>query len=184
MRRPTLRHLSLAVGALWLIAGCNEPTATRSADQGGETGGIISRATAIVTGSPTLLACPSSSSSSASATIGSAGGFLKLDGNLVVIPKGAVSQDTRFTITVPASQNLVVDVSADGYDTFTFALPVLIAVDYSRCPDDAIPSTSLAAWYVDRATTSPLQLMGSFDDRRTEHVIFATGHLSGYAIAE
>ncbi len=183
MRRPTVRHLCLTAGAIWLIAGCNEPTAARSTDPASAAGGVL-RATASVSSTPTLLQCPSATPQSASATIGSAGGVLTVGSNVVVIPRGAVSQDTRFTITVPASPDLVVDISADGFDTFTFATPVLVAVDYSRCPDGAIPATSLAAWFIDRSTNTPLQLMGSFDDRRTEHVIFATGHLSGYAIAE
>ncbi|HET7583456.1 MAG TPA: hypothetical protein VFK13_01025 [Gemmatimonadaceae bacterium] len=183
MRRLSVRYLCFTAGALWLIAGCDEPTATRSMTDESPTS-VLSEVTATVLTAPSLLVCPSTTAQSASATIGPNGGILSVGGNVVVIPRGAVPTDTKFTITVPASQHLEVDISAEGFDTFNFAVPALIALDYGRCADSAIPSKSLAAWYIDRSTKSLLQLMGSFDDRLTRHVIFATGHLSGYAIAQ
>ena len=131
----------------------------------------------------TLLACPATVARSASAMIGRRGGVVRVDGTALVVPPNAVPHPTRFTVTVPASPYVEVDVSAEGYAHYLFQRPVAITISYARCADDALPDASLEAWWFDPATLEQFGAMWGVDDRQHRRMTFITEHLSGYAVA-
>jgi hypothetical protein len=129
-----------------------------------------------------LLYCPSARSMQTSATIGQAGGVVAVGGFSMRVPGGVLSEPTRFTLLVPASQYLEVEISAAGYKHYQFERPVMVTLDYSRCSFD-LRTADFSAWYIDSDTKEPLANMGGHDDRGRHRVTFFTDHLSGYAIA-
>lgn len=131
-----------------------------------------------------LLVCPTSSTTSASALVTPlAGGVISAGGISVAVPAGAVLSATTITLTVPASQYMEIDVSAAGVDHFLFELPVTVTMSYARCSRSNIDRSALTAWYIDRDSKALLEEMPSIDDKLLRTVTFTTGHLSGYALA-
>jgi hypothetical protein len=141
--------------------------------------------TSIVPGSSsTLLVCPSSTTLSTTSIIGSLGGVLSVDGTSVTIPANAVLAPTSFTLTVPASRYVEIEVTAGDADHFLFSQPVQVAVDYSRCGGGWLLSSPHQAWNIDPNTKALLENMGGVDEKLTRTVVFSTLHFSGYALVD
>lgn len=111
------------------------------------------------------------------------GGSLTLAGTTVTVPAGAVSLPTSFVVTIPASQFMEIEVHALGLDSFIFATPATITIDYSRCSTSNVDTEPLSAWHIDVTTKELLEDMGGSDDKLLNRFTFSTGHLSGYALA-
>lgn len=193
----TLRNMSVissrarcslaGVLAIAILSACSD--APRTTSPRVAQFGTSNRSTAVVATSasaaPAYLACPSTVAQSTSAVIGPKGGVLTLDGSALAVPPGAVPVPTTFTFTLPASDLMQVEVHADGVEHYVFKRPVAVTVDYSRCAAAADPiPQSFGAWYFDPQTRKGLQFMGGVDIRALHRVVFATNHLSGYAISE
>ena len=131
---------------------------------------------------PTLLVCPTTVTHTATATIGREGGSLSAGGTTVTLPSGAVKVPTVFTLTVPASEFVEIEVVAGDNEHFSFDKRVAITIDYSRCGIEA-SDKPLAAWHIDSETKALLRQMGSRTDRKGDRVSFGTDPLSGYALA-
>ena len=132
---------------------------------------------------PPLLVCPVHRTQEASAVIGPAGGTLAVGRSVMVVPQGAVSQPTEFTMTIPKSQYLEVEIDAAGYEHYVFDAPVSITLDYTRCQGKKFQDSPLSAWYIDSSTKEPLAEMAGVDERPSRLLTFWTNHLSGYAAA-
>jgi hypothetical protein len=127
-----------------------------------------------------LLSCPSGTTQSASAVIGPDGGTLAVGRFRVDFPAGAVPSPETFVLTVPASQHLDIEVHADGYEHYTFATPVDVTLDLSRC---GLLPPGLQVWNVDLATSALLEPMGGTLDLLSRTMRFRAPHFSGYSIA-
>jgi hypothetical protein len=163
---------------LMALTSCAEPTAPAGHSV---PGGAVQPSVAGV--APDLLVCPSDTTSSAQATIGLLGGTVGAGRTRIVIPPGAVLVPRVFTVTVPASRLMEVQITAQGFDHFQFLLPVQVTIDYSRCGENPSALAALSAYYIDERTKWPLQLMPGSDDKSARAYTFVTDHLSGYAIA-
>lgn len=141
------------------------------------------RAGALAAAGATLVECPSTSTTSATATVTPLGGVVSVGGTSIIVPEGALLDATSITVTVPASTYMEVDIRAAGLDHFTFQVPVTVVVSYDRCTRSDIDKTALSAWYIDSNTKALLEPMGGVDDKLSRTVTFTTGHLSGYALA-
>lgn len=161
-----------------LLVSCVEPTAP-TAGAGASAGALASTGT----GAPSLLACPSNTASTAQATIGLLGGMVEAAGTRIAIPPGAVLLPHVFTVTVPASRLMEVQITAEGYEHFDFLLPVQVTIDYSRCRGNPAVLSTLSAYHIDEQTKGLLELMRGADDKFAHAYTFTTDHLSGYAIA-
>jgi len=129
-----------------------------------------------------LIECPSSTTQSAEGTISLLGGTIRLGGTQVIIPAGALLSATHIVLTVPASRYMEIDVSVPGVDHFVFEKAIVVAIDYSRCSASATGG-NLSAWHIDTESKALLERMLGIDDKINRRVIFTTGHLSGYALA-
>ena len=129
-----------------------------------------------------LLVCASTDSYTATAVIGREGGSLSAGGATITMPPKAVNRPTLFTMTVPASQYVEVEIVAENRPHFNFDRRVSITLDYSRCGLE-IDDKPLTAWHIDPASKSLLKQMPGRRDRRDRQVSFGTDHLSGYALA-
>jgi hypothetical protein len=128
-----------------------------------------------------LLSCPGGDDDAvARATIGPKGGRISLGGFVMVVPKGAVLDTTTFVMRVPEAKVLKVKIRARDEQHFTFAKPVTITLDYSRCR--SLPADP-TAWYVDEITDSELEQMPGVNNVLAHSFTLETGHLSGYALA-
>jgi hypothetical protein len=131
----------------------------------------------------TLIACPSSAAETSTGLIGPLGGVLGPGGIRVIVPANAVLAPTSFTLTVPASNYLEIDVQAGDAGHFVFERPVVVAIDYGRC---GLPRfhRALTVWNIDPDTKALLEEMPSVDSQLTHTIIFSTIHFSGYAVAD
>jgi hypothetical protein len=132
---------------------------------------------------PVRLYCPHIESLSAAKRIGPKGGTLNLAGTKLVVPRGAVPVETEFVLTIPAGDWLELDIDAGGAEHYSFARPVTITVNYSRCGTRAAETEALSAWYVDETSGDFVQDMGAIDLKAGKKLTFETDHLSKYAIA-
>jgi hypothetical protein len=131
---------------------------------------------------PSLVECPTNQTQQASATITILGGSVTVGGTRVEIPFGAVLLPVKLTLTVPASNYMEIDVTANDLEHFEFEKPVTVILDYSRCARGNIEKGPLSAWYINESN-EPLENMNGIDDKVARTIRFMTGHLSGYAIA-
>lgn len=132
---------------------------------------------------PTLLECPAETTTSASSLVGPLGGVVNVGGHQLVIPPLAVLVPTTFTVTVPASQYMRVDITAGNGQHYQFQKPVSITLSYARCSRSNIEKENLRIFYVDDANVI-LQDMGGTDDKPARTVSTGTDHLSGYVIGQ
>jgi hypothetical protein len=118
-----------------------------------------------------LLVCPERAEKSRSKVIGPAGGRIEVRNMAIEIPVGAVRKPTEFTMTVPRSALLEVEIVATGHEDYRFKRPVTITLDYSRCGN------------IESSHKTRLQWMPGSDNRRARQYSFPTNHLSSYALA-
>jgi hypothetical protein len=133
---------------------------------------------------PSLIKCPAGPEQSASALIGPLGGMLAVGNTRVVIPENAVLSPTTFTLTVPASKYVEIEVTTDASEHYVFSQPVLVTLDYGRCDRAKLLREPLSVWNIDPQTKALLEPMISVDDKLTRTVTFTTLHFSGYAVAD
>ena len=169
--RPTLRLLLLT--GLVAITACDAP-------DGAE---IVSSPLMSASAGVTLLECPSDERGSAEELILPLGGLVRLGGNEVVVPGGALVGATEISIESPSSPHMRVDLRANDQDHWQFLLPVTVTIDYSRCAAEALDGGPLSVWHIDTRTGELLENMGGIDDRLLRRITFTTDHFSGYAIA-
>ena len=133
----------------------------------------------------TLVECPVSETRSVTETLLPLGGTIELDGHSFTLPAGAIAVPTSFTLTVPKSNYVEIEIHAVGEDVFGFPelAPASITISYDRCTRSNIDQSALTAWYIDSATKALLQHMGGTDDKLARTVTFDSDHLSGFAIA-
>ena len=133
---------------------------------------------------PSLITCPAGTAQSATALIGPLGGVLAAGGTQVVIPANAVLSPTTFTLRVPESKYVEIEVTTDSSEHYVFAQPVVITLDYGRCGRSDILRAPMIAWNIDPQTKALLEPMTSVDDTVAQTVTFTTLHFSGYAVAD
>ena len=179
MLRPT--RLTLALGVALALAGAASCTADRAASPlPAERSSLLG----LGSDSPSLITCPAGAAQSVTSTIGPLGGLLAVGNTRVLIPANAVLAPTSFTLTVPSSKYVEIEVTAAGTEHFVFELPVTATIDYSRCSRSNLQRGLLSVWNIDPATKALLEPMPSVDDKLTRTVTFTTLHFSGYAVAD
>lgn len=171
-----MKRFSIAAAALLLAAaGCGESP----------TGPALTEESSDILFAPraTFLVCPTQEERSVTGTIGIGGGSLHLDGHRFTLPPLAVLQPTTFTMTAPASEFVELVIHAEGRSSFQFLLPAEIAISYDRCTRDNFDPDDLHVWYINRLLGVLLENMGGEADEDARSVIFNSGHLSGFIIA-
>lgn len=176
-RHSHLRTLTALATGLFLASGCG--------DGGSPTQALAAGSSLFPSsGTPSLVSCPSSTTQSVTGLIGALGGTLSVGGTIVTIPANAVLTPTNFTLTIPASPYMEIEVTANGADHFVFSQPVAVTIDYGRCADSSLLAPPYQAWNIDPATHTLLENMGGVDVKLTHTVVFTTIHFSGYALAD
>lgn len=176
--QSTIAPLRISVLALLVaaLAGCMDSATAPAAQPPSEP---LRTTTAY---GATLLQCPVDVTRSTSLTIGFLGGTLELDGHRVLIPLGAVLAPTEFTLSVPASNYVEIDVRAKGQEHFEFLEPVALTISYNRCTRSNIDKESLHVYYVDSESKTIIEDLGGADDKILRTVTTSTDHLSDYAL--
>lgn len=172
MPRLRLHGLAIAAGAI-LLASCTSDSRSP-----------LAPAEPLRASSPsaTLIECVVDSTRSVTTTIGPLGGVLQLGAHKISIPLNAVPSPTEFTLTVPASRYMEVEVRANGTEHFRFSQPVQLTIDYSRCVRSDIDKKNLRIFYIDRQTKAILEDLGGVDDKTARTVTTDTDHFSGFSV--
>jgi hypothetical protein len=131
-------------------------------------------------GGTNRLVCPLDTEVSASAVVGPEGGTMEAGGVKVEFPAGAVAASQTFSLHLVPGTYVDVRLDAVGYEHFTFASPVTVSLNLSRCGQ--LPA-SLHAWYVDGDTKTLVEDMGGEVDLLGRTLRFRTPHFSGYTVA-
>ncbi len=130
----SLRRIGVLAAGLALVSACGieqtsapAPTAPTSGLLDGLVGGLVSSLTSVTGVQRTT---PLASAITVSQTIGSAGGTLSIPaaGVTVVVPAGAVSSNTNFTMTARAGSLIAYDFAPHG---ITFAKPLVFTQSLS-----------------------------------------------------
>lgn len=169
----------LGVGALACVGGEIVGSQTGNLEQEGGDG----NGPPLPSGSQGLVACPSVTSTSASAIVTILGGSVLLGQTGITLPAGAVTLPTLLSVTLPVSSYAEVDIKANDLESFLFQRTVTVSIDYSRCPAANVDDERLMVWYIDPATKRFLENMGGTDNKAAKRITFTTDHLSSYAIA-
>jgi hypothetical protein len=170
--------LGLAFGLATLACTGDRPSAlTASGAESGSLGLGGSSAT------PQLVTCAPATPQSTSALVGPLGGVLAIGNTRVVIPANALLAPTLIQLTIPASNNVEIEVKAGDADHFLFASLIYVTIDYGRC-GSSLDDSALSVWHIDPSTHALLENMGGIDLKLFHTITFVTGHLSGYAIAD
>lgn len=189
--RSTPLRVALLAGLSGLLAACaaDAPSATAPSSsspvpvaRAAVNAAVAGIGAVTPSSATTMLACPAAAADSASAVIGPRGGVVGVAGSTLAVPPGAVRQPTLFTLVVPASPVVKVEMHPAGAEHYQFARPVAVSISYARCDAAMLPAAPLGAWWIDSATSQQLGAMAGFDDRAHRRVTFLTDHLSGYAV--
>jgi hypothetical protein len=185
MYHPLVRSAAvLAATTLFAISACSDgfaPDALAPGDADAASLGAALHGAAL--SGATLIECPARADTVVEATLDAAGGTIRLAGNHVTLPAGAVAAATRFRVESTASRHVELRVRADGRPSFTFQRPVTITIDYSRCPRGDLDRLALTVWKVDPETRGLLHPLGGVDDKEARTITFETGTLSTFSIA-
>ena len=171
--RTAVRRLPFA---LFILGACDAPSTTAP-----ELAPALSRRAPQF--EQQIAACPTTRSYRAERTLGPRGGSISAGHHRLTVPRGVLTEPTRFTLYAPAGQEVKIELSANGESHYEFAAPVAVTISYERCARQHLPPTPMTAWYVDDAGTRFLERMGGRDDRIRKTVTFRTTHFSTYLVA-
>ncbi|HEY0674195.1 MAG TPA: hypothetical protein VGD27_18110 [Longimicrobiales bacterium] len=123
-----------------------------------------------------------------SAIIGVAGGTLTLGGHQLIVPRGAVTVPTLFTISLPLDPYVNVDLLATVQTLFGivnigergFKVPVMLGLTYSRATNVTDPSRLIVVHVPNRGPVEPLP---SEVNQETRTVWARLPHFSKYCMA-
>jgi hypothetical protein len=109
--------------------------------------------------------------------------MLSVGKHRITVPAGAVSRPIVLTLTVPASNDLRIDATANDHPHFGFARPASLTISYAGCSGQALDPSLLRAWYIDGRSGRPIQEMRATVDEEALTITFPVRHLSTYAVA-
>jgi hypothetical protein len=175
MTRNTFRCAALSLAAVFATSCADRSAGPLTGPEGASLAGSTG---------PSPLECPVSTTTSKTALIGLLGGVIELNGHRVVIPADAVLMPTEFTLTVPASNYVEVDIKAAGQEHYEFRKPVSLTLSYARCTRTNIDKEALRIFYIDSRTKALIDDMGGTDDKAARTVTTGTDHFSGYVIGQ
>jgi hypothetical protein len=130
-----------------------------------------------------LAVCQTSTATHSSGVIGPRGGSLSLEGHRLTVPRGALTEARRFTITKPAGRYLRLEVEAWGSEHYRFKAPVQITISYAECPRQHRLDRDATAWYLPEDGRGSPEAMGGVVDASRQSITFKTTHLSTYAVS-
>lgn len=130
-----------------------------------------------------LVECPARSDTAITGWLSPAGGSLRMDRHELAVPRHGIALPTVFEIRAPAGPYMRLSVRGNGQDSFRFAKPARITIDYSRCSREDVDRYALTVWQTDPVTGALLAYMGGVDDKAARTVTFETDHLSTFSLA-
>ena len=179
-RSTTALVLGLTIAA---AAGCTSDHAPLSPSapevvatpNGSLLGGLLGGVTSTTTG---LLSCKVWSTTTASATIGSGGGVIRVGRHSLLVPPGALTSPTTITATAPRGNTVLVEFEPKG---LKFDRPTALTLSYRDC--GLLGGLLLNVVYVDR-NQNILEILPSLNNLLNMTVTGRVDHFSGYALAD
>jgi hypothetical protein len=128
-------------------------------------------------GAVQLVACPAHGTLTASAIVGSSGGVIRLGGDQLVIPGGALDESTLITATIPADTLADIAFEPQGLQ---FQKPAILVLSTAGC--NVGNSAPQHVVYLD-ADGQVLQTLDATPAQGGNGVAAKIGHFSSYAVA-
>jgi len=187
--RASFRTLSLSLVTAVAILGCSAeplgvaapeeptPSALLGLPVGEVLGGTLATVDRLLKAVLNILVCPLEGSVTRSASIGPAGGTLKVGRHTLVVPRGALSRTVTITGRTSGDRTASVLFQPQGLQ---FAVPAHVRLDYGPCAN--IPNPKKVLYVSDDGKTF-LSVLRSIDDPRAEVVDGEIDHFSRYAVA-
>ena len=127
-----------------------------------------------------LLSCNVTTSYSASKTIGTGGGTLRVGPHTLVVPAGALASNVTITATAPRGRTVEVHFEPEG---LRFSKPAPLTMRYSSC--GLVNGLLLKVVYVDDDRQRRiLEILPSLPNLLSRTVTAPLGHFSNYALAD
>ena len=125
-----------------------------------------------------LLPCPVTKSSSSSASIGPAGGILRVGPHSLIVPQGALASTVTITADAPKGDYIQVHFEPEG---LRFSKPTALTLSYAQC--GLVNGLLLKVVYVDD-NRNILETLLSVPNLLGQTVTGKVSHFSNYALAE
>lgn len=156
-----------------------QPSPSPTLDLVSDIGGVVSGGDDFVGGAlHGLLSCSSSRSYSSSASIGPAGGALRVGPHTLFVPRGALRRTVRISADAPAGDIVQVHFEPEGLQ---FARPTYLTMSYAQC--GLVNGLLLKVVYIDE-DRSILETLLSVPNVLNRTVTGRVSHFSNYALAE
>lgn len=200
MKRSFRAFLIAALVAVPLLSSCNEvqapevPQASNTIErQDGLIGDLLGGVIDVVEGTVNLLGSiltgPDANGDAAYAWIGSEGGTIKTAAYTLVVPRGAVRENTKFEVEPENNGAYIVNLHA--YEKGLLGLvdvggkgfrkPVLLTISYEKAKG-VLDERKLTIIYL--SSESSTEVQPSTVDRRDKEVTAQLQHFSKYAMAQ
>ena len=131
----------------------------------------------------TLLSGAASAEASRSATLGYNGGKIAIGASQIVIPYGAVSEQTKFTLTMVGQPYLAAKLTAvrvsDGTLVTKFAVPLPLRISYAKSVTPIPDPTQLKIYYIVDGTVK--STMPTVVDVKGQTLYTELNHFSEYS---
>lgn len=115
-------------------------------------------------------------------TIGPDGGTLQIGEHSLVLPKGAVQGEVRFSGTLLVDKFLKVRITANGEDSYKFVAPATLKLSYGKCqPSDP---RRLRVYKIDPKTNVVIEDLGGEVNPRERVVTASLKGLTTYTLGE
>jgi hypothetical protein len=121
------------------------------------------------------LHCSHTEPQTTSAVIGPEGGTLRIGRHRLIVPAGALNEETLITGTVPADSSATVTFEPSG---LKFKRPASLVLTTKDCD---VPAGDPSVMYIDD-TGKPVEELPSVFDRAREEVTTPIHHFSGYQV--
>lgn len=125
-----------------------------------------------------LLECRALPEATASQTIGTGGGILRVGPHVLYVPPGALSEDVTITAVAPSSRTRSVQLEPHG---LRFDRSAYLTLDYDGCSTLGLLLPKRIAYTTDAFEI--LEYLLSFDNLWTRRVTGRLDHFSQYAVA-
>jgi hypothetical protein len=196
MKRSTRALLATLLVITPLLANCADNRDPSSPEipvtvqpQNGLLGGLLGAVGSLLSGVLNILGGADANGSAVYAWIGSDGGTIKTAAYTVVVPRGAVSKSTKFSLTPTNTGMYVTDLKAEQQGLLGlvsvgekgFAKPIQYTVSYAKATGSFDPKKLVIVYL---RSDGKAEITATTIDTKTKTVTGSLQHFSKYALVE
>lgn len=151
-----------------ILSACNGNAPTSLS-----TSAVTDQHSSLAVSRPRPVVCPSRATETVTGTIGPAGGTLELSGgHYLVVPTGALTSPTEFTLTSTAGPLVAVVVTAQGTEPSQSPTSAALTISYGRCKRQNLAPASVRVSPINAKLNVASDVLPGDTDRQAETVTF------------